>query len=122
MKIEKEHFPFSLPVKARLSEVISTAPRQIKLDDIKPPKIQESDPSTPMNEEKLKEIINKINQVVDLYNKQIHFKVHKEAEQLMVQVLDKESDKVLAEYPPKEMLDLSIRIKEVIGLFIDQKG
>jgi flagellar protein FlaG len=126
MKIEKEHFPFSLPVKARLSETISTLPIQINVDHTKLKNVEvlketAEDFTSGINQAKLQEIIEKLNQIVDLYNKQIHFKVHKEAQQLMVQVMDKESNKIIAEYPPKELLDLAVRIKEVIGLFVDKK-
>jgi uncharacterized FlaG/YvyC family protein len=49
------------------------------------------------------------------------FRLHEEAQQLMVQVVDRNSGKVLRETPPKEFLDLTVRLREMVGFFLDEQ-
>ena len=38
----------------------------------------------------------------------------------MVQVVDRNSGEVLREAPPEEFLDLAVRLREMVGLFLDE--
>jgi uncharacterized FlaG/YvyC family protein len=48
------------------------------------------------------------------------FRLHEGAQQLMVQVVDRHTGKVLREAPPKEFLDLTVRLREMVGFFLDE--
>ena len=39
----------------------------------------------------------------------------------MVQVIDVNTEEVIKELPPEEMLDLKARIHEMVGILIDEK-
>jgi flagellar protein FlaG len=54
-------------------------------------------------------------------NKKLKFYVNKELNQVVVKVIDSTTDKVIKEIPPEEIQNLHIRIREAIGLLIDEE-
>ncbi len=52
---------------------------------------------------------------------QLSFTFHKETKSLVVKVIDPDTNKVIREIPPEELLDLAARIQEMLGLLIDKK-
>lgn len=52
---------------------------------------------------------------------QLSFTVHKETEQLVVKVIDPHSNRVIREIPPEELLDLAVRLQEMLGFLIDRR-
>lgn len=78
-----------------------------------------------MDSEKLKEEVRdkveEMNNIVDLLDRDITFKLHEKTKQLMVQIIDVKTQEVIKEMPPEELLDLIARIEEMVGLIIDEK-
>lgn len=54
-------------------------------------------------------------------NFDLSFHIHKETNQLIVQILDPQTNKVIKEIPPEEMLKLAENLHKMIGLFFDKK-
>jgi flagellar protein FlaG len=52
----------------------------------------------------------------------IQFSVHEEADRIMVQVIDEDTQEVVRTIPPKELLDLAAKIGEMVGTLLDQRG
>ncbi len=69
----------------------------------------------------LKDAIEKLNEALEIFNKRIRLAVHEEVKRISVKIIDSETEKVIREIPPKEVLDLIKRIHQVIGIFIDEK-
>jgi len=53
-------------------------------------------------------------------NQALKFRVHDGTGQLMVQVVDRNTGEVLRETPPEEFLDLAVRLREMVGFFLDE--
>jgi len=53
--------------------------------------------------------------------KKLKYSVNEELGQVVVKVIDPETDKVIKEIPSEEMQKLHIRIREAIGLLVDEK-
>jgi Uncharacterized flagellar protein FlaG len=70
---------------------------------------------------KLDEELKKMNDSLVSAGKVLKFKYNEEANATYVEVIDAESQKVLASLPPEFLIDLSIKMKELIGMFIDKK-
>lgn len=68
----------------------------------------------------VKRMAEMMNESARWAHKRLRFRVHDETERVMVQVIDGETDEVIREIPPEEVLDLVSRIHELIGLFIDE--
>ncbi|AGB42113.1 flagellar protein FlaG [Halobacteroides halobius DSM 5150] len=71
--------------------------------------------------EKLQEGVNKLNEAVQAFHEELQFELHKESGRLMTKVVNTESNEVIKEIPPKEVLDMLGKIKEMVGLFLDEK-
>jgi flagellar protein FlaG len=70
---------------------------------------------------RLEEELKKLNDSIASYNKMLRFRYNEEAEQTYVEVIDTSTQEVVASLPPEFLIDLTIRMKELIGLFIDKK-
>ena len=77
------------------------------------------------SKEKLKEDIEKLNETVGLLENDIKeslkFELHEQSERMMVKVMNIQEHEVIKEMPPKEVLDLIGKIKEMVGVFLDEK-
>jgi flagellar protein FlaG len=74
-----------------------------------------------LNKEKAEEIVTSINEFLKPHYTSISFKVHDETERYYIEVVDKDTDKVIREIPSKELLDIYAKMTEFIGIFIDKK-
>jgi flagellar protein FlaG len=55
-----------------------------------------------------------------LFNKKLKFTVNRELNQVIVKVIDGLTDEVIKEIPPQELQRVQAKIKEAIGLLIDE--
>ncbi|MBU5440986.1 flagellar protein FlaG [Paenibacillus sp. MSJ-34] len=74
-----------------------------------------------MEMKKLEEELKKLNESIKATEKMIRFKYNDEAEQIFVEVINTETQEVVTSLPPEFLIDLSIKMKELIGMFIDKK-
>ena len=56
-----------------------------------------------------------------LHNVNLQFSVHQASGQVIVAVTDRESGELIREIPSREMLKLSAKLEEMMGLLFDQK-
>ena len=59
--------------------------------------------------------------VADALNKRLSFSLNRELDQVVVKVIDRKTDKVIKELPPEELQRMHVRIREAIGLLIDEE-
>jgi uncharacterized FlaG/YvyC family protein len=52
----------------------------------------------------------------------IQFSVHEASKQMMVSVIDNDTQEVIKTIPSKELLDLAAKISELVGMLLDRKG
>jgi flagellar protein FlaG len=64
----------------------------------------------------LSEILN----ITQFFNKRLRFSINNELDQVVVKVIDSQTDKVIKEIPPEVLQRLHVRIREAIGLLIDE--
>ena len=68
----------------------------------------------------------KIRKAVDEINKKAHnseavFGIHDATNRVTIKIIDKDTKKVLKEYPPEKTLDMIAKVWEMAGLLVDQK-
>jgi len=61
-----------------------------------------------------------LEQITLAFNKKLKFTVDSELDEVIVKVIDPETDKVIKELPPKELQTLHLKLKEMIGLLYDE--
>ena len=80
-----------------------------------------SDDLEELTEEELEEGIETLNESVQALHKSLKFELHEESDRMQVQVIDVIEDEVLKELPPEEVLDMLGRIRQMVGLIIDER-
>lgn len=70
--------------------------------------------------EALKKAVEEINKRVT--NSEAVFGIHEETNRVTIKIVDKDSRKVLKEYPPEKTLDMIAKVWELAGILVDEKG
>lgn len=52
--------------------------------------------------------------------RKLSFHIHEESDQLQVNVIDQDTDKVIKQIPPDEILELAASIEKTVGIFLDK--
>ncbi|MDR0487272.1 MAG: flagellar protein FlaG [Treponema sp.] len=56
-----------------------------------------------------------------VFNKKLQFVVDRHSNEVIVKVIDKETDKVIKELPPEELQRLHSNLRETIGFLFDER-
>jgi flagellar protein FlaG len=67
------------------------------------------------------DIMVELEQVSLAFNKKLKFEVNHQSHDVIVKVIDPETDKVIKVLPPEELQRLHSRLKETIGFLFDER-
>lgn len=73
-------------------------------------------------ESQLIEVIEKSNKDLKMTNTSLKFSIHEKTKQIMVKVVNNETQEVIREIPPEKILDMVAAMLERTGLFVDKKA
>lgn len=59
--------------------------------------------------------------VTQAFHRRLKFSINRELNEVVVKVIDAKTDKVIKELPPEQIQRLHVRIREAIGLLIDEE-
>lgn len=123
-------------VKAESQAKVETASNAVASDDLMKKTIQidtkETDKSGKdgnRDDSQAKQTISENSQIrkaVDEINKKAHnseavFGIHDATNRVTIKIVDKDTKKVLKEYPPEKTLDMIAKVWEMAGLLVDKK-
>lgn len=123
-------------VKAESQAKVETASNAATSDDLMKKTIQIDTKETDKNgkdgnrdDSQAKQTISENSQIrkaVDEINKKSHnseavFGIHDATNRVTIKIVDKDTKKVLKEYPPEKTLDMIAKVWEMAGLLVDQK-
>lgn len=123
-------------VKAESQAKVETASNAATSDDLMKKTIQIDTKETDKNgkdgkrdDSQAKQTISENSQIrkaVDEINKKAHnseavFGIHEATNRVTIKIVDKDTKKVLKEYPPEKTLDMIAKVWEMAGLLVDQK-
>jgi len=80
----------------------------------------ESQPDKERKSQAAKSTAADLQRLSHAFNKKLQFEVDQSSNQVIVKVIDKETDKVIKELPPEELQRLHSNLKEIIGLLFDE--
>lgn len=69
--------------------------------------------------EALKKAVEEINK--NATNSEVVFGIHEATNRMTIKIVDKDSRKVIKEYPPEKTLDMIAKVWELAGLLVDEK-
>ena len=72
-----------------------------------------------VNNEQLNSAVSGLNKKMN--NSEAVFGIHEDTNRVMIKIVDKDSKKVLKEYPAEETLDMIAKAWELAGLMVDEK-
>ncbi|MBI5443904.1 MAG: flagellar protein FlaG, partial [Deltaproteobacteria bacterium] len=72
--------------------------------------------------EQVRQAMEGVNAFLKANGTHVQFAMHQETKRMMVEVMDDATGEVLRTIPSKELLDLSARIGEMVGVLLDKKG
>ncbi|MDR2588689.1 MAG: flagellar protein FlaG [Spirochaetales bacterium] len=70
--------------------------------------------------ELLKQTLREIEKFTSFLNRRLKYSVNQELDQVVVKVIDSETDRVVKVLPPEELQRLHARIRETVGLLFDE--
>lgn len=123
-------------VKADSQAKVETASNAVASDDLMKKTIQIDTKETDKNgkdgnrdDSQAKQTISENSQIrkaVDEINKKAHnseavFGIHEATNRVTIKIVDKDTKKVLKEYPPEKTLDMIAKVWEMAGLLVDKK-
>ena len=65
--------------------------------------------------------LHDILKMTEIFNRKLKFSIDRELDQVIVKVVDSQTDKVIKEIPPEELQRLYSSMKEAIGLLVDEQ-
>jgi len=72
-------------------------------------------------EVELPEIVADLEKITFAFNKKLKFEVNHQSNEILVKVIDPETDKVIKVLPPKELQRLHTHIRETMGFLFDER-
>lgn len=115
-----------MPAEQDAQKVIGAIPEVKKLSEavqeFKNGKEEEKNGQKNLTEEDVSELSDALNKFMDKMHYDIRFNYRKELGRLTMKVVDQKTDEVIKEFPPEEMVDTLINIKEWIGVFLDKRA
>ncbi len=65
--------------------------------------------------------LEKMSKTIELFNKRLKFTIDEESKRIVVKVIDTETNKIVREIPPEEVLRFVAKLHKFLGIFIDKK-
>ncbi len=75
----------------------------------------------PISEKVVMEAIERANKAISWANRHFKISIHEKTKEIMVKVLDSETNQVIREIPPEKILDLVANLWEMAGLIVDER-
>jgi flagellar protein FlaG len=75
-----------------------------------------------ISRKELQKKVAQLNQAAEVLERKFKFQIHEETNRIIVKVLRKDNGELIAEIPPRRILDVLAKIDEEMGLLVDTKA
>lgn len=104
-----------------VDEVMSKPINPVRPEAVKDPLELSDTDSNKLTHEDIDQITDGLNKFMKTINADLHFAIHEETQRLMVQVVDTKDQRVIKEFPPRELLDTLAAISDYVGILLDKR-
>ncbi len=110
-----------------VKNISATQPIQRNEEEFKRPepevKMEGLEPkgSETLSQSDLEKVIKEMNQFIQIFNSRIAFELDKETGKTILKIIDSQTNEVIRQIPPEELLRISKRISELLGLIINAR-
>jgi flagellar protein FlaG len=70
----------------------------------------------------VQEAMHRVSTTAKMFNRKIHLEIDKDLNMVIVKVIDKETDEVIRQIPPEELVELAKHANDIKGLLINTEG
>ena len=91
--------------------------KDAKTAKARPGDVMKTEPPVPMDV-----ILGELSSVSAAFDRRLSFSINEKLDQVVVKVIDTDTDKVIREIPPAELQHVHERIREVIGILFDERA
>ncbi|KGR90106.1 flagellar protein FlaG [Ureibacillus massiliensis 4400831 = CIP 108448 = CCUG 49529] len=102
------------------SSTVENIAKQGSLDDTTM-QIQQGYEKNEVTEEKLEKAVNSLNEILEINHNSSKFVYHEGLDRYFVQVVNKDTEEVVKEIPPKKLLDAFYEMQKLVGMIVDEK-
>ena len=74
-----------------------------------------------VSDKQLKEAVKDLHKKLDNSNNEVMFGVHEATKRVTIKIVDKDTKKVVKEFPPEKTLDMIAKVWEMAGILVDEK-
>jgi flagellar protein FlaG len=74
-----------------------------------------------LSTDEIEQIVSELNNFIQIFNTKIAFEIDKETRKTVLKIIDAQSDEIIRQIPPEELLAISKRISELLGLIINAR-
>lgn len=71
--------------------------------------------------ERVKEVVNKMNKILEINDSVAKFMYHEGLNQYYLTVVNRDTEEVVKEIPPKKLLDAFYEMQKMFGMIVDEK-
>ena len=69
----------------------------------------------------IRETLAKLEKLVTRFNRRFQFTMDQQINRIVIKVIDRETDKVIKEIPPREIQHLLAGLQEMVGMLVDEE-
>ncbi len=77
--------------------------------------------TTDIIDDKLQQAISSLNEFLEINHNSSKFVYHEGLDRYFVQVINKDTEEVVKEIPPKKLLDAFYEMQKLVGMIVDEK-
>lgn len=75
----------------------------------------------PVSEQVVLDAIERVNKVLAGSNRKFEISIHEKTNEIMVKVIDSDTNELIREIPPEKILDMIAKMWEMAGLIVDER-
>lgn len=75
----------------------------------------------PISDKVVIDAIEKANRAISGANRRFEFSIHEKTKEIMVKVIDSDTNEVIREIPPEKILDMVAKMWEMSGIMVDER-
>ncbi len=75
-----------------------------------------------VNTSELTTAVDKVQQYIEPFNNNIEFSINKDTNQIVIKVIDKQTQEVIKQIPSEEMIEMAKALDKIKGILVKQKA
>jgi len=80
----------------------------------------EKDKKSLLEPEKTREFAEVLNRLFQTFDLELRFTVHEPTGEIIARIVNRQTGEVIREIPPEKFLDMVARLRELVGIFVDE--